>query len=133
MPRGKPVADHRNRANTPAWEDDNAWMDSLRFPVAEPIHAMLRAVLLRAVRDACATAHTPKPTGTLPTLDDSAQAREWIFGESDGNVPFSAQWICDALNLPLDLYRAGTRKAIENKGSIPGLENYCSGRRPMGI
>lgn len=133
MPRGKPVAGFRKRTTAKPWEDDNAWHDSLRFPVAEPIHALLRAVLLRAVRDACATVHTAKSTGTLPTLDDSANAVEWIFGESDGNIPYSAQWICDALGLPLDQYRKGTRKAIEDRSSIPGLENHCSGRRPMGI
>lgn len=140
MPRGKPRSGFRRPRNgwsvedrQRMWADDNDWMDSLRFPVAEPIHALLRAILLRAVRDACATVHTAKPTGTLPTLEDSANAVAWIFGESDGNVPYSAQWICDALGLPLDQYRKGTRKAIEDRSSIPGLENHCSSRRTLGI
>jgi len=133
MPRGKPNSGHR-ASTAKEWADDNAWMDSLRpHPDAEPIHALLRAVLIRAVRDAAATYFAAKTCSSLPTKEQSVEAFDWIMEESDGNVPFSAQWICDTLEIPISSYRKGTRKAIENKQNIPGLENYCSGRRTLGV
>jgi|GEM_PF-750527 hypothetical protein len=89
----------KNLANTSNLQDFDKFIDNMYVSGDfKPERNLLSAVLARAVCDAFGNIEVEKHVRRT--------ARQWIFGVTDPNQPFSFDWVCNSLDIdPNELRR----------------------------